>query len=318
MPAALTSEDIDAILTIIEEHTLGLVFDITGQQSGMSPSMFHDLVRKGIITEVPQIDASRAAWSYGYLMEVLGSDDVMGMSFNNLLDRARELRLSEPERLALQHVQEHAGTNITVLGEQVKADVQRNINDINSRFATTQAVQPIRDVAAEASRRRMARGEAVTKMREATGDKTRDWHRVAHTELQDARTQGHSTAIVNRKGLHSTGDGIDSIVFRRVAPDGCVDCKRLFHQRDGVTPKLFMLRELLGNGTNVGRKRSDWKPVVGVVHPYCHCAPSMRMPRDVTVEDDLAKRLGRKPELHEIMQELEKVRFGKTGELTYV
>lgn len=317
MPAALTPEDIDAILSIIEEHTLGLVFDLTGNRSGMSPSMFHDLVRKGIITEVPQLDASRGAWTYGYLLEVLGSDDVIGMPMEDLLERARELRLSEPERLALQHIQEKAGTNITVLGERLKADVQRDINEINQRFATTQAVQVVRDVAAEASRRRLTRGETVTRMRQATGDKTRDWHRVVHSELQDARGYGQAAAIINRKGLHETGDGIDSIVFRRPAPDACKNCKELFLQRDGITPKLFTLRELVGNGTNTGKKRSDWRPVVGIVHLYCHCSPPMRMPRDVEVEENLEKMLGRKPELHEIMRELEKIRFGKKGELTY-
>lgn len=320
MPAALTPEDIDAILTIIEEHTLGLVFDATGSRSGMSPAMFHDLVRKGIITEAPKIDSSRGAWAYGYLMEVLGSEDVTKMSMPALLDRARELRLSEPERLALQHIQEKAGTNITVLGERLKADVQRDINDINQRFATSQALQAVRDVAAESSRRRMSRNETVTRMREAVGagERTRDWHRVVHTELQDARTQGQATAVINRKGLHVNSDGIDSLVFRRASSDACLECKKLYSGRDGVTPKLFVLRELVGNGTNVGRKRSEWRPVVGSTHPWCHCSGVTRMPREEILEDELARELGRKPELHEIMREMTRVRFGKKGELSYV
>lgn len=39
----------------------------------------------------------------------------------------------------------------------------------------------------------------------------------------------------------------------------------------GSRPRIFTVAELLANGTNIGRKSKDWKPVLGTVHPFCRC-----------------------------------------------
>ncbi len=51
------------------------------------------------------------------------------------------------------------------------------------------------------------------------------------------------------------------------AVHNCPDCRRLFLE-DGA-PRVFPLSELRANGTNVGVKRANWKPVLGPVHPWC-------------------------------------------------
>jgi hypothetical protein len=48
----------------------------------------------------------------------------------------------------------------------------------------------------------------------------------------------------------------------------CKHCKRLHIGPDGQ-PRIFKLSDLEANGTNVGRKASEWKAVVGTVHPHC-------------------------------------------------
>ena len=42
-------------------------------------------------------------------------------------------------------------------------------------------------------------------------------------------------------------------------------------EKDGKTPRVFKLTELMGNGSNVGRKHNDRRPVVQSFHPYCAC-----------------------------------------------
>ena len=31
------------------------------------------------------------------------------------------------------------------------------------------------------------------------------------------------------------------------------------------------MSELIANGTNIGRKSKDWKPVLTNIHPFCRC-----------------------------------------------
>ena len=44
---------------------------------------------------------------------------------------------------------------------------------------------------------------------------------------------------------------------------------RLAWDPEKKKPRIFLLSELEANGTNVGRKRRDWLPTVGAVHPWC-------------------------------------------------
>ena len=48
---------------------------------------------------------------------------------------------------------------------------------------------------------------------------------------------------------------------------------------DGVTPKVFKLSELIGNGTNYGKKQADWVATLGIIHPYCQCTLGIK-PKD--------------------------------------
>lgn len=123
----------------------------------------------------------------------------------------------------------------------------------------------------------------ASELHHAMEDKTRDWQRVAYTELTDAQRQGAAFSKMNEQGP-------DTLVYRRPLPSACPHCKHAFLEADGVTPKIFKLFELISNGNNIGRKpmpisggkvinstRSDgqetMRPVAGTMHPFCACSP---------------------------------------------
>jgi hypothetical protein len=81
--------------------------------------------------------------------------------------------------------------------------------------------------------------------------------------MHDAFTRGKLEGIVRKYGD-------TAYVYVEVLPDACDHCKGLYHKSDG-TPIIFMIRQLLGNGTNIGRKSKQWKPVVPPLHPWCRC-----------------------------------------------
>jgi hypothetical protein len=64
----------------------------------------------------------------------------------------------------------------------------------------------------------------------------------------------------------------DEKVFKQVVWDNRLspECKRLYTNPDG-SPRLFTLKELEQNGSNVGRPKSQWKAVIGATHPNCRC-----------------------------------------------
>jgi hypothetical protein len=112
-------------------------------------------------------------------------------------------------------------------------------------------------------------------------EKDRDLDRVAYYEITDAVKQGMAHKLLQ--------DGnVDKLVYKMPLSSACAQCKHLYLQKDGKTPKLFKLSKLILNGTNIGRKphpvrggkvalggRTDGtetlKAVAGCVHPWCAC-----------------------------------------------
>ena len=79
--------------------------------------------------------------------------------------------------------------------------------------------------------------------------------------------------------LLETTDPDAKVFYKQVYPGACRHCIRLYLTGGiGSEPRLFSYRELLDNGTNIGRKADNWLPVLGTVHPYCRC--DLRMKRN--------------------------------------
>jgi len=96
-----------------------------------------------------------------------------------------------------------------------------------------------------------------------TGDWSRDWDRIAKTELQGAYNDAVVITAVRQFGP-------DVGIARVPEAAACGDCRRVFLV-DGK-PRIWGVEELLDNGTNVGLKREEWKATLWPVHPRCRCS----------------------------------------------
>ena len=74
--------------------------------------------------------------------------------------------------------------------------------------------------------------------------------------------------------------GKDAEVYKDVYPGGCPVCRRLYliSGEIGTEPIVFKLSTLLANGTNIGVKQANAKPVIGATHPYCRCTLNVKPP----------------------------------------
>lgn len=97
-----------------------------------------------------------------------------------------------------------------------------------------------------------------------TGD-ARNWQRVARTELQGAFNEGVVATAIEQYGSQA------AIAFIPES-DACDKCKAAFLDESGK-PKIFPVQQLVMNGSNVGRKPSEWLPTIWPMHPNCRCQP---------------------------------------------
>lgn len=114
----------------------------------------------------------------------------------------------------------------------------------------------------------------ASELRKVTKDSRQDWDMVIRSELMNNRLEGEAKALLDGTSPYSNKKG-ETLVFKRPNPDACKHCKRLYLEKDGITPKVFKLTDLMANGNNIGLKVADWKPTLGIVHPHCQCQLSV-------------------------------------------
>lgn len=102
-------------------------------------------------------------------------------------------------------------------------------------------------------------------------------------KLEDGFTRGATSALTNLIN-NSTVDAVytnslvnqtiagKTKVYKTVINDGklCSWCSKFYQNKDG-SPKIYDLADLVANGSNYGRPKSQWLPVVGSTHNRCRC-----------------------------------------------
>lgn len=102
-------------------------------------------------------------------------------------------------------------------------------------------------------------------LRDTSGNADRDWGRIVSTEMSNSIGAASVDRIV---GDNAGKSASDIIVYRIIKQDNITDATcRKFYGDIGEVPKLYRLSTLLGNGSNYGKKQSDWQAVASVPHP---------------------------------------------------
>jgi hypothetical protein len=93
------------------------------------------------------------------------------------------------------------------------------------------------------------------------------WKLIVDTETARAANYGSMDAIfTNNKGKTA-----EEVYVYKIGPhDGatCEYCYKFWFMSDRVTPRVYKMSELIAGGSNVGKKKSEWKPTVDLTHPH--------------------------------------------------
>lgn len=220
------------------------------------------------VDEVPYVMTPiETQFKWGIISQAIGSIKSRKLSFKDFLrflKEGRYLPLTPVEKYALDSVKRQAYKDIKGLGNKVSNDVNQII--IESDQSQRKEYEKI--ISQEAKKTIQERGtirDLVSKLGHKTKDWSRDFGRISDYVMHQAFEEGRAQQI---KKDH----GDDAMVYKDVYPGACKHCVRLY-LTDGIgsKPKLFKLSYLVANGTNIGRKSEDWRPIIGSTHPHCRC-----------------------------------------------
>lgn len=157
--------------------------------------------------------------------------------------RRRLKQLSGQETATYAHVQSRVGTYVTKLSEEAKAKVREIVQaSVGEGLSATQL---------------------MLRLSSAFRGQSRDWLRVARTEMQAANNEAVATQALEE-------DGPTARVARVPEHDACEKCLELYLDSSGK-PRIWELSDLIANGTNFGRKQSQWQATLYPLHSNCRC-----------------------------------------------
>ncbi len=238
----------------------------------LGPGFFEDsevdrLMRLGLLREEDIQNYPETAYLFGRLFSDIGEDNAKTLSMENFEDYARRAAptLSGAHRAAVAQARRQTYSHIKGLRNRVTTKINQVIleadGDMQHRIE-----QELREQVSAGLEKVQAARDVARAVGKATGDWTKDWDKIVVAEMNNAFLLGRADEISRR-----SVNGKDAKVFKKPRPDACSWCNFLYLAKDGITPKVFNLREMRAHGTNVGLAKKEWKPVLKSPHPNCRC-----------------------------------------------
>lgn len=265
----VSKETIEKIREIIEKHYNRLTLSVLGR-TVFSAKELKEMEAAGIDTS--NKDSLLAmVYYHNFINNPLGRD--APSSVEDMKAQQTQAGL-KPEGEAHDYTVENLNDKAKQLIEKMKATVATRIEgfirDNNDSYKMNALQNLDRSNLMDELVKESSIGKVKQKLRDSAKDGTRDWQRVAITEMSNAIGIGSVDRIVTD---NRTAD-LDEVYVYRITVGDALTCKycRRFYGEAGEAPKLYRLSTILSNGSNYGLKPDAWKPVAGATHPNERCS----------------------------------------------
>jgi len=263
-----TVDQIREILSIVDYHQSFLIMQVLGKDS---LDDFDKYILRSNGVDIDKIEAGVPTYyqslMWGRLSAMLQEKDAKDIKYDDFLKHIKQgqyIPLSKREQAEYEAAKQKTYTHLKGLGIKVKGDVSNILFNEDDKLREERR-KAVKEEIERGTLERKSLKSIVSDIGHRTEVWNHDWARIIETECNDIFQQGRESVIREQ-------EGDDARVFKDTFSGACRHCIRL-HLTNGIgsKPIVFKLSELSANGTNVGRKVADWKPVIGSVHPHCRC-----------------------------------------------
>jgi len=239
-----------------------------------------ELKQIATLTSLPKtkpLNYIQRAYLIGKAKALLPKVKFGALSLNDL----RSKDITTLDTLAIAQAEIICAKTIKNLTDDITAGV---FSDLQASIGSTVTEILIQDAVQDETKQALIHGKTAKQLAAAItarlkDSSSRDWNRVASTELSAAKNAGYAQAIAQKLGPFKSSKGLDARVSVVTRSSRCLDCEEKYLDKNG-NPRIFILRDLLANGSNasngVSHKKLDglhihWKATVPPMHPSCFC-----------------------------------------------
>lgn len=208
-------------------------------------------------------------YQLGMLSELLGQQtkDVTYDQLVRYVKSGQHIPLNERERATIDSIKMQAVSDIKAHKGRIFQDIN---NVVNNKLGDLKADQRefIREQVLQGVSERKARKDIARDIARLTGDWSRNFNKsvqyISHTALNEGR------AAVLEKRYQGTNQ--EPKMYFQVQTDACDHCVDAYLTNGvGSEPKIFTLKQLQQNGSNIGRKINERLPTLSAYHIHCRC-----------------------------------------------
>ena len=212
-------------------------------------------------------DVAKMSFHFGLLSDAIEKIESKQITLDDLktyLESGKHIPLTKVEKNTIESIKKQ------YLGD-IKANNGRIFQDINNIIGKNEkdnrkAYEAV--IRGEIERGFLAKKSSLEIARDLarkTGDWNRNFTRIVAYISHQAFDEGRAAWIEDKYGE-------DALVAKNVYLGACKYCISAYLTGGvGSQPKIFKLSQLKANGSNIGRKVKDLKPVVGNHHVNCRC-----------------------------------------------
>ncbi len=267
----LNPSQINLLLELIQRRTVFFAGSTLGPEL-LSDQEKQLLVQNGIdVAKLydPSKDLVNLNFHLGMLSNILSQTQTQAITYEDLrryVQSGQYIPLNKREQATIANIKMQSMADIRANSGKIFQDVN---NVVSNELSTARANQEefLREQIIEGTEKRESRRSIARNIARLTGDWSRNFIKsvqyISHTALNEGRA-----AMVHRRH----GDNEKGRVYFLVQKDACSHCITAYLTGPaGSEPKIFTLRELEANGSNIGRKAKEWKPTVVALHVNCRC-----------------------------------------------
>ncbi len=212
-------------------------------------------------------DIALMSFHFGLLSDAIGTKEAKDIDYEGLkeyFEKGNHIPLTAVERNTIDSIKKQYLGDIKANNGKIFQDFNNIIskNEKNNR-ESYEAV--IRDEIKKGILQKKVSSEIARDLARKTGDWNRNFKRIVDFISHTAFDEGRAAMIEDKYGN-------DALVYKQVYEGACKYCVKAYLTNGiGSEPKIFKLSVLKANGTNIGRKVDQLKPVIGSHHPHCRC-----------------------------------------------
>lgn len=267
-----TEKEISKILENVDVATIKMVATVLGKDFLTREDL--DLLKKkgvDLIKLLPKFPTHYQSFLFGRLSASLGHEVVSKMSYPEFTKFLANMGLFEPntdDMIFYRISANKSYSHIKTFSQRIKDAVLGHISEAEMVYAQNEKLAKADKVIREKITSGILKKESIKRVTSNIAHQMEvwnaDWGRIVETESQDIYNTG--------KVQMMSKDGSDPLVYFDVFHGACRHCIRLHLTRGvGSKPKVYRLSTLIANGSNYGRKSSEYKATIHPVHPHCRC-----------------------------------------------